>query len=146
MPTRDLDPVDSLVQLSFLVHARLARVAAAHELSLVQLRMFGVLRDREPGMLELARHLELEKSSLSGLVDRAEARGLVERVPSAGDRRATTVRMTARGRQLARFVTAEVESAIAELLAAVPARDRAQLAALAGRVVRGSGEMPEPIR
>jgi MarR family len=38
--------------------------------------------DREPGMLELARHLELEKSSLSGLVDRAESRGLVERIPS----------------------------------------------------------------
>jgi DNA-binding MarR family transcriptional regulator len=136
--------VDGLFQLSFLLQGRLARVAAAHELSLIQVRLLGILRDREPGMLELARHLELEKSSLSGLIDRAEGRGLVERIPSPDDRRASTVRMTARGRQLSRTVAEEVNEEVAEFLAVLPEKDRARLTSLVGRVVAQSGQMPEP--
>ena len=45
---------DGLVQLSFLVQATLGAVAAEEELSIVQVRLLGILRDREPGMLELA--------------------------------------------------------------------------------------------
>ncbi|HWE27362.1 MAG TPA: helix-turn-helix domain-containing protein, partial [Polyangia bacterium] len=82
MAKAEMGLVDGLFQLAFLLHSRLARIAASHELSLIQVRLLGILRDREPGMLELARHLELEKSSLSGLIDRAEARGLVERLAS----------------------------------------------------------------
>lgn len=131
--------VDGLFQLAFLLQSRLARIAAAHELSLIQVRLLGILRDREPGMLELARHLELEKSSLSGLVDRAEARGLVERLPSRDDRRATTVRMTARGRQLSRAVEAAVEGDVAALLGELPDKDRERLQAIVERVVAHAG-------
>ena len=46
-----------------------------------------MLRDRTPAMNELARLLGLDKSSISGLVDRAERRGLVIRIPSAEDKR-----------------------------------------------------------
>ncbi len=49
--------------------------------SLTRVRLIGILRDREPGMLELAQHINLEKSSASGLIDRAERRGLVARTP-----------------------------------------------------------------
>src|SRR5690349_18624756 len=98
----DLDLVDGLFQLSFRLHSALLRIATAHDLSLIQVRMLGILRDREPAMLALAKHLELEKSSLSGLVDRAEKRGLVERVPHPDDRRASTVRITAQGKKLVR--------------------------------------------
>jgi hypothetical protein len=87
----DLGIVDSLAQLSFLVQGVLGKVAAEHGLSIVQLRLFGVLRDREPGMQELARHLGLDKSSMTGLVDRAERRGLVRRAPAPHDRRAVLV-------------------------------------------------------
>jgi DNA-binding MarR family transcriptional regulator len=137
----DLDLVDGLFQLSFLLQGRLARIAAAHELSPVQVRLLGILRDREPGMQELARYLELEKSSLSGLVDRAEARGLVERVPSSDDRRAMSVRMTARGQKLARTIVDEVNAEVATLVAVLPAKERAQLTSLAARIVEASGEM-----
>lgn len=140
MAKSNLQLVDGLFQLAFLLQSRLTRIAATHELSLIQVRLLGILRDREPGMLELARHLELEKSSLSGLVDRAEARGLVERVPSADDRRATTVRMTARGRQLSRAVQAEVETDVAALLGELPDKDRERLQAILERVVAHAGE------
>ena len=131
--------VDALFQLSFLLQGRLARLASAHELSLIQVRLLGILRDREPGMLELARYLELEKSSLSGLVDRAEARGLVERVPSPDDRRATTVRMTARGHQLSRAVAETIGAEVESLLAVLPEKERARLGTLVARIVMQPG-------
>ena len=63
--------MDGLVQVSFTVIALLSRVAAEHDLSLTQLRVLAILRDREPTMAELATHLGLERSSVSGLIDRA---------------------------------------------------------------------------
>jgi DNA-binding MarR family transcriptional regulator len=135
MGKQQVGEIDGLFQLSFLLQGHLGRIAAAHELSLIQVRLLGILRDREPGMNELARHLELEKSSLSGLVDRAEARGLVERVPSADDRRAATVRLTPLGRQLARTIADKVRKEVAVLLAVLPDKDRARLTALVGRIV-----------
>ncbi len=108
------DLVDGLFQLSFLLQDRLARLGAEHELSPIQVRLLGILRDRQPAMNKLARHLDLEKSSLSGLVDRAEKRGLVERVPSSEDRRAATIRLSTQGRKLARTLT---ERASADVIA-----------------------------
>ena len=70
---------DSLVQVSFTVIAVLSRVAAEHDLSLTQLRVLGILRDREPTMAELATYLGLERSTVSGLIDRAVQRGLVRK-------------------------------------------------------------------
>jgi DNA-binding MarR family transcriptional regulator len=138
MPKPDHSLVDGLFQLSFLLQARLSRIAARHELSVVQVRLLGILRDREPGMLELARHLELGKSSLSGLVDRAEKRGLVERIPSPNDGRAATIRVTAQGRKLSRVVAEAVTAEVDALVRALPEADRKRLAALAGRVVTES--------
>ena len=63
--------VDSLVQLSFLVQAVLLRIGTAHDVSIIQIRLLGILRDREPGMMELAKYLNLDKSSVTGLVDLA---------------------------------------------------------------------------
>ena len=71
--------VDGLVQLSFLIQMVLSEVAAGYALTVAQMRLMGILRGREPAMLELARFMSLDKSSVSGLIDRAERRGLVER-------------------------------------------------------------------
>jgi len=139
MPAQDPNLVDALFQLSFLLQARLSRIAAEHDLSVVQVRLLAILRDREPGMLELARHLELEKSSLSGLVDRAEKRGLVERIPSPSDRRAATIRVTAQGRRLSRVIADAVTADVDALVHVLPEADRKRLAALISRVVPASG-------
>src|SRR5579871_2867941 len=93
-PDPELDPVDGLAQLAFLVTGLIEGRAAEHDLSLTATRLLGVLRDREPTMNELARLLQLDKSSVTGLVDRAERRGLVTRRPSARDRRSMTVTLT----------------------------------------------------
>src|ERR1700744_206949 len=82
---------DSLVQVSFAVVAVLSRVAAEHDLSLTQLRVLGILRDREPTMAELATYLGLERSTVSGLIDRAVGRGLVQKTSDRGAGRSVRV-------------------------------------------------------
>ena len=71
---------DALVQISFALMAVLTEVAAEHDLSLTQLRVLGILRDRAPTMAELSTFLGLERSTVSGLIDRAAQRGLVATV------------------------------------------------------------------
>jgi DNA-binding MarR family transcriptional regulator len=134
-PTTDLGIVDALAQLSFLIQGTLARYAAERDLSLVQVRLLGVLRDREPTMQELARLLELDKSSISGLVDRAERRGLVKRIPSTNDRRSSLVRLTAAGRRLVNSAASGFADQIAELTAHLGAAEQQALSALASSVV-----------
>jgi DNA-binding MarR family transcriptional regulator len=134
-PSEELDLVDSLVQSSFLVQGILRRVAARHDLSVIQMRLLGILRDREPGILALARHLELDKSSVTGLVDRAERRGLVERVADPDDGRAVRVRLTKEGRALAARGTGEVGDELLAATAGLSEAQRRQIAELLSRVV-----------
>jgi DNA-binding MarR family transcriptional regulator len=129
------DLVDALAQLSFLVQGTLAGIAAEHDLSLVQTRLLGVLRDREPLMSELGRHLGLDKSSVSGLVDRAQRRGLVTRTPSEVDRRAFRVSITEAGRRLADAGAARFTERIEALVDGLSDADRQLLTRLAVRVV-----------
>ncbi|MFE3163053.1 MarR family winged helix-turn-helix transcriptional regulator [Streptomyces sp. NPDC059224] len=131
----DLGIVDSLAQLSFLVQAALGKVAAEHGLSVVQLRLLGVLRDRTPGMQELAHHLGLDKSSMTGLVDRAERRDLVRRTPSPHDRRSVLVSVTPEGLKLIRHCETEVERQIHDLTAHLTADQRDRLSLLASALV-----------
>jgi DNA-binding MarR family transcriptional regulator len=99
---------DSLVQVAFAVIAALSRVAAEHDLSLTQLRVLGILRDREPAMAELATYLGLERSTVSGLIDRAVQRGLVRKTTDAADGRSVRVSLTPEARRLEAGVTAEI--------------------------------------
>lgn len=133
----DLGIVDGLAQLSFLVQGVLGKVAAERGLSIVQLRLFGVLRDREPGMQEIARHLGLDKSSMTGLVDRAERRGLVRRAPAPHDKRAVRVSLTEQGQELAREAAADAGRRIQALTAHLTDGQRSQLSLLASALVSG---------
>ena len=130
-----LDPVDGLAQLSFVIMGMLERRAAEHDLSIPATRLLGVLRDREPTMQQLARLLELDKSSVTGLVDRAERRGLVARVPSPADKRAVLVRLTDDGRALVSASAERFATDVTAMLGHLPARDRAALARLVSRLL-----------
>ncbi|WP_326834625.1 MarR family transcriptional regulator [Amycolatopsis rhabdoformis] len=141
MDQPDLGLVDGLAQLSFLVQGELARVAAGHDLSVIQLRLLGILRDRTPGMRDLARHLELDKSSTTGLVTRAERRGLVRRDPSPHDGRGVLVSLTPAGRALAAEGEAEVGRRLLALAAGLTEPQRSRLAQLASLVVATAGQV-----
>ncbi|MEV6631730.1 MarR family winged helix-turn-helix transcriptional regulator [Actinoplanes sp. NPDC051470] len=130
-----LNTVDALVQLSFVVQRALATVGAEHDLSVVQIRMLGVLRDREPGMLELGAYLGLDKSSITGLVSRAERRGLVRRSASPHDGRVVLVSLTPAGRELTAAGEVAIRDRVLALTEHLTSRQRAELTMLAGTIV-----------
>jgi MarR family transcriptional regulator, lower aerobic nicotinate degradation pathway regulator len=130
-----LTAADGLAQLAFLVHGTLERLAAEQDLSITQTRLLGILRDRKPTMNELAKILSLDKSSITGLVDRAESRGLVERLPSARDRRVIQVRLTRVGRARVTRIEARFDAEVVDFLERLPAPDRHALSALVSRLL-----------
>jgi MarR family transcriptional regulator, lower aerobic nicotinate degradation pathway regulator len=130
-----LSPADGLAQLSFAVLGMLERRAAQHDLSMAQVRLLGILRDRTPTMNELARLMELDKSSVTGLVERAERRGLVLRVPSVTDRRSVLVRLTAVGREMVTQAARRFDADVVDLLGLLPGRDRGVLTGLVSRLL-----------
>jgi len=121
---------DSLVQVSFMVIAALTRVAAEHDLSLTQLRVLGILRDREPTMAELATYLGLERSTVSGLIDRATQRGLVHKTGHPDDGRSVRVSLTAEAQRLATRVIAEIGALTAPLTGRLNSSEQKRLTAL----------------
>jgi MarR family transcriptional regulator, lower aerobic nicotinate degradation pathway regulator len=131
----DLGLVDALAQLSFAVQATLGQVAASFELSIVQARLLGILRDRRPTIKELALFLGLDKSSVTGLVDRAEHRGLVQRVASALDGRSVLVAITPSGQSLIDGAARAFAAQISVLVADLSAYQQSRLSDLASRVV-----------
>lgn len=132
---RELTLVDGLAQLSFLVQRMLERRAADHDLSIIQTRLLGVLRDRRPTINELGRLLALDKSSVSGLVDRAERRGLVTRDPSPADGRAVLVSLTDHGRSIVSDASSQFGADVLELLSPLSQSDRRALSRLLSRLL-----------
>jgi DNA-binding MarR family transcriptional regulator len=127
--------LDTLVLLSFSVQDVLARVAARYDVSVTQVRLFGTLRDREPTMSDLKDHLALEKSSVSGLIDRAERRGLVVRTTGHPDGRTVHVRLTEQGAELAARFAGEVYAELETLLAPLSDREQRRLSQLADAIL-----------
>jgi DNA-binding MarR family transcriptional regulator len=117
------------------VHAVLARVAADSDLSMVQVRLLGVLRDREPSMAQLARLLDQDKSSTTGLIDRAERRGLVRRIEVPEDGRSFRVVLTGQGRHLTVVLGAEVGRQIGAITEGLSDSNRNRLSLLASQIV-----------
>ena len=136
----DLGLVDALAQLTFAVQGAFGRIAAAYELSFVQARLLGILRDRRPTITELAIFLQLDKSSVSGLVDRAEARGLVTRTVSPLDRRSVQVVITPAGQELVDQATTDFEAELAVLVADLNPAQRSRLSAIASLIVVADAE------
>lgn len=122
--------LDALVQTSYAVMGALSVVAARHELSLTLLRVAAILRDRTPTMSELAEHLGLDRSSVTGLVDRAVARGLLHRTGDERDRRSSRVALTDAGHDLAETCTEEITRELAPLITRLTAGQRGHLTRL----------------
>src|SRR5665213_310364 len=76
----------------------------------------------DSSMREFSENMFCDASNATGLIDRLERRGLVERHPAAGDRRAKVVRLTPAGSRLYKriddAVMGEAPPAIAKLSAA----------------------------
>jgi DNA-binding MarR family transcriptional regulator len=133
-----LDDADRLVQLSRLVQGAFARVADRHHLTPVQARLLCVLAQGPRGMTDLARCCGVEKAALTGLVDRAERRGLAERAPVPGDRRALRVALTNAGHRSATAFHADVTAELHQLLSPLAPEDREQFRTAMAKITQAA--------
>ncbi|MFZ3570741.1 MarR family winged helix-turn-helix transcriptional regulator [Streptomyces sp. BH097] len=97
-----LEVVELIGEIVARYHQEYEEAASRHGLTGAQARVLGLLSMEPLPMRRVATRLKCEPSNVTGIVDRLEARGLVERQPSPGDRRVKVAAATAEGRRIAR--------------------------------------------
>ncbi|WP_306336508.1 MarR family winged helix-turn-helix transcriptional regulator [Streptomyces sp. KL118A] len=108
--------------------------AAEHALTGAQARVLGLLSLEPMPMRRIAQKLKCEPSNITGIVDRLEARGLVERRPDAADRRVKLAAPTAEGVEVARGLRESLNFA-REPLAELSREERLALRGLLRRML-----------
>jgi len=136
--SRACEAWELLFDLLMRQRTRLPELASEFELSEPQCH---VLRLVEPGagapMRRLVERLGCDASNVTGIVDRLEGRGLVQRTACPHDRRVRMVRLTARGAETrARIVARMAEPP--EPIAGLPEDDLAALCAILRRALTAS--------
>lgn len=97
-------------------------------LSSAQLFVLAKLVDAPaPSVNALARRVHAHQSSVSVVVDRLVARGLVRRAPDPQDRRRRTIELTPKGRSLLRRAPVTVQARLVRAIASLPHRERRTL-------------------
>jgi DNA-binding MarR family transcriptional regulator len=132
------DVATGLIQLTHVVQDIHARLAQRHDLAPIQAKLLCVLAGGPRGMTELAHCFGVEKAALTGLVDRAERRGLATRSPAPGDRRALRVTLTDSGREAAAAFHADATAELNELVRALAPDDRERFSAAVARIIAGA--------
>jgi DNA-binding MarR family transcriptional regulator len=146
MPTAELAPSREDMQLAAaairfmdLVKQAIRTVGEDLGLSIAQLDVLRQLRAHGPTpMRRLAATMHCEASNLTGLVDKLERRGLVQRQEDPADRRVRVLALTDEGTEVSYQVWATVTSRCPFMN--LPADDRAQL----DRLLRQSVSTPDP--
>ena len=97
------------------------RLKRRFETTLPRFDVMSALYRRPDGMLmsDLSRFLLVSNGNVTGIVDRLAADGFVVRAAREGDRRASIVSLTPRGREMFAAMAAEHEEWVAELLGSV---------------------------
>ncbi|MEV1172590.1 MarR family transcriptional regulator [Nonomuraea sp. NPDC049784] len=126
---------EALVRLAHLVQQVFGEVSREHDLTPQQAQLLCLLIDGPVGMTELTRTLHLEKSSLTGLVDRAEKRGLVVRTRDPRDRRACHIELTADGARIAVVTHEGVTQRLDALAGELPEGHRELLTSAIGGIL-----------
>ncbi|MFM0101136.1 MarR family transcriptional regulator [Paraburkholderia nemoris] len=85
--------------------------------------------------LRIALATGLDRSTVSGVIIRLEAKALISRQEDPADRRAKLLTATREGKKLFATLSAAADNADARLLEALPARQRATFARMLARVV-----------
>jgi DNA-binding MarR family transcriptional regulator len=128
--------VDDLLAVTHRVHQVVLEVALRYDLTTQQVGLLRVLN--EPmSMRAFAQDVSCDPSNVTGLVDRVERLGLVERVPDPSDRRVRMLTLTAKGRRIRDRVNRDLATELGDGLRAT--------AATKGQIARLLRSMnPEP--
>ncbi|MFP8882671.1 MarR family winged helix-turn-helix transcriptional regulator [Streptomyces mangrovi] len=129
-----LEVVELIGSVVLRFHQEYDEAAARHSLTGAQARLLTLLHHQCLPMREIARRLKCEPSNITGIVDRLESRGLVERRPDPADRRVRLAAATEAGHETAERLRASMDFA-AEPLADLTPAERALLRDLLRRTL-----------
>jgi DNA-binding MarR family transcriptional regulator len=129
-----------IVPLGRLLMAAELPVLRAHDLSMWAYVVLLALGE-EPvrGQSALAQAIGADKTRIIGVLDDLQERGLIERRPDPGDRRAHLLTLTAKGRRLRDSAQADIRRKEDRLLSRVPSEDRTAFL----RVLRALSALPD---
>ena len=112
----DSDAWGLLVRLFFAQRANLPALTEDLDLSPAQCHVLHLIDPERPiPMGRLADTLACDRSNVTGLVDRLEARGLIRRQPSSADRRVKVLVLTPNGVQVRALLVQRMSAAPATL-------------------------------
>ena len=122
-----------------------ARLRASFGITLPRFDLMAQLERHPAGlrMGELSKRMMVTGGNVTGITDQLEREKLVERLPDPHDRRAWAVRLTPAGRTAFAEMAAVHERWIEEMLADIPAEDKASLIALLASM-KGRLRIDEP--
>ncbi|MGW1956439.1 MarR family winged helix-turn-helix transcriptional regulator [Streptomyces sp. NPDC001920] len=138
-----LEVVDLIGAVVGRYHEEYEEAAAEHALTGAQAKLLSLLSLEPLPMRKLAQKLRCEPSNVTGIVDRLESRGLVERRPDPADRRVKLAAATQEGRQVARGLRESLRFA-REPLAGLSDDERLVLRDLLRRMLGAAPASPGP--
>jgi MarR family transcriptional regulator, lower aerobic nicotinate degradation pathway regulator len=144
LPAVDLDllPGHHIRRLHQIAVAIFLQETEAHGLTPVQ---FAALQSvaNAPGadQRSLAGRIGLDTSTVAGVIDRLEVRGLLRRDVSPADRRVRLLTLTPTGEQLLRAVEPDMRSAQQRILAPLSKSDRTEFMRMLRQLVEANNEL-----
>lgn len=135
MAERDL--VAGVIQLANLLNRRLAPVFEKSSITPQQWAvLLAIAAEPEPmTLVAIARSLAVSKQNMTGMMNRLEQLGLVEREDDPADRRTARMKLTRRGRALTERAAPAYEQWRDELGATLPERDLQTLTRSVNRLI-----------
>ncbi|MFC9846407.1 MarR family winged helix-turn-helix transcriptional regulator [Streptomyces sp. NPDC060223] len=129
-----LEVVDLIATVVARYHEEYEEAAGEHALTGAQARLLSLLSLEPLPMRRLAQKLRCEPSNVTGIVDRLEARGLVERRLDPSDRRVKLAAATEEGLRVARSLRDSLRFA-REPLAGLSREERVSLRGMLQRML-----------
>jgi DNA-binding MarR family transcriptional regulator len=131
VPDEAVELGDLVMRMARAQRRRFREVLAPWDLSPHHARALRVVSQRDGMRLtDLAEALHIAPRSATEVVDGLQERGLVERTPDPGDRRAVLLRVTDEGRRIRAEIEAARTADAAELFGRLSPGDHAELARL----------------
>jgi len=116
------------------LHSR--KLAAQHKITGPQLVCLLSVQENEPlTPTAIARQVHLSPSTVIGILDRLEAKGLVRRERDLEDRRLVHVSLTGQGKALVASAPSPLQDRLAEAISKLPEAEQATIAASLERIV-----------
>jgi MarR family transcriptional regulator, organic hydroperoxide resistance regulator len=154
-PRAEKAEIDRIVQAVIYLYTEMRRVTkdVARELGLTgpQVSAIKILETfGDISLSELSDRMSARNSTITGVVDRMERNGLVERIRSEEDRRVTLIRLTPEGARIGRDVPVDSMQILGAALDSLSGKDRTELrrillklSAAVEEEVRRRGHAPE---